>query len=128
MSGLPPDRRAGFTLIELIMVIVILGILAAVAAVSFVDLSEEAGKTAVNGVFAAAQAATGTNFVAARAKKSGIVPIIDGESLMGAMDGRPNGWSVAGASISKTEGASTYTITVVGAESETVKAVLNKSW
>ena len=51
----------GFTLIELIVVIVILGILAVVAIPKYIDLQDDAKRSAVQGVAAALNAASAIN-------------------------------------------------------------------
>jgi len=52
------QKQAGFTLIELVVVIVILGILAATAAPKFIDLTDDAKKSVMEGVQGALNSAT----------------------------------------------------------------------
>lgn len=51
-------KQAGFTLIELVIVIIILGILAVTAAPKFLNLQDDARKSAAQGVQAALQSAS----------------------------------------------------------------------
>ena len=50
-------KQAGFTLIELVIVIIILGILAVTAAPKFLNLQDDAKKSAAQGVQAALSSA-----------------------------------------------------------------------
>ena len=53
-----PQQQKGFTLIELIIVIIILGILSVTAAPRFLDLTEDARESTVEGVLGAVRAAS----------------------------------------------------------------------
>jgi len=145
------NNQKGFTLIELIVVIVILGILAVVAIPKYTDMQTEAAIASANGVYGAAQGAASINFAAGLIGKTapnrpaydaanctgGVIVAttaagnIGGQCLMNALDGIPQGWIVAGATITGPAYGSpavTPTITITNSETNTAKAVLTKNF
>jgi MSHA pilin protein MshA len=108
----------------MVVVIVILGILAAVAIPKYQDLTTAAKQAAADGVYGAAQGATAINFATSLVSPTYTDAIVDGQSLLDAMDGTPDGWSALNDSIVTTG----FSIGVTVDETATNKAVLAKSW
>lgn len=85
------EQQSGFTLIELVIVIALLGILSAVAVPRFIDLSEEAHKSAVSST--AGAFAVGLMLVRSDAVMKNILPhtsmLIKGENVVVNQDLKP---------------------------------------
>ncbi|MBL0563662.1 prepilin-type N-terminal cleavage/methylation domain-containing protein [Aeromonas hydrophila] len=73
--------QSGFTLIELVIVIIILGVLAVTAAPKFINLQDDARKSAAQGVSAALQSAA--QIIYSRASLEGIETISSATPLSG---------------------------------------------
>ncbi len=137
-------KQAGFTLIELVIVIIILGILAVTAAPKFLNLQDDARKSAAQGVQSALQSAA--NLVYSKAALEGQekasaaggtaltgmtgVKVIYGYPTAGTVSAAVtlDGWKVSGASATSstssfypdnTKGNECY-VTYTAATSETV--------
>ena len=131
------DNEQGFTLIELIIIIVILGILAVVAMPKYQDMQTEARNAAANGVYGGAQGAVNINHAAKLVGKT-TTNITTGTTLLAAMDGTPDGWTVddtgaagavgicVGSGASCDVAAATYSVIISTLETATAKAVLSK--